>query len=490
MKVCIATEGGKNIGLGHITRCTSIYQAFEEIGIQPEIIVNGDKIVHDLLRDKNCKVFDWLDDHEKLFAVLRDADIAFVDSHLADYNVYEKISNIVETTAFFDDDMRIKYPKGFVINGAIFAEQMSYPKREDVTYLLGVQYTPLRREFWDVPEKSIHENLEVVMIVFGGADIRNLTPKMLGMLQDAYPELLKKVVVGKGFRNTTEIEKLKGDNTELIYYPDAAGMKKVMLESDVAISAGGQTLYELARVGVPTIAVCAADNQSTNIHGWQESGFAEYAGDGADENLTASINRKIELLKDNNTRRCKSKIGRKIINGAGSSRIVKEVLCDVYKGWLVLRKATEADAEGLLNLANEDIVRRDSFSHGKIKWADHIQWLNEKLDDNNCLFLIVDCSDKFAGQVRFDVISAKEEAIISIGLEKSIRGLGLSPLVINESIEKLMKVYKDLHLVRAYVKDGNITSTRAFERANFKFSKSTIVNGCKAMVYERVVSDG
>ena len=31
-KVIILTEGGKKVGFGHITRCISLYQAFEEKG--------------------------------------------------------------------------------------------------------------------------------------------------------------------------------------------------------------------------------------------------------------------------------------------------------------------------------------------------------------------------------------------------------------------------------------------------------------------------
>ena len=41
MKVFIITEGGKNIGFGHITRCLSLYQAFEEKGILPKFIINN-----------------------------------------------------------------------------------------------------------------------------------------------------------------------------------------------------------------------------------------------------------------------------------------------------------------------------------------------------------------------------------------------------------------------------------------------------------------
>ena len=58
-RVTIITEAGRNIGFGHVTRCTSIYQAFEEIGILPEMIINGDETVQDLLAGKKYKVFNF-----------------------------------------------------------------------------------------------------------------------------------------------------------------------------------------------------------------------------------------------------------------------------------------------------------------------------------------------------------------------------------------------------------------------------------------------
>ena len=72
-----------------------------------------------------------------LFVTVENADIIFVDLYTADYNLYEKISNMVKTAIYFDDVIRANYPRGFVLNGAILAEQMLYPKRKEVTYLLG-----------------------------------------------------------------------------------------------------------------------------------------------------------------------------------------------------------------------------------------------------------------------------------------------------------------------------------------------------------------
>jgi UDP-2,4-diacetamido-2,4,6-trideoxy-beta-L-altropyranose hydrolase len=328
MNVFMVTEGGKNIGLGHITRCISIYQAFEEVGIQSQLIVNGDETVRDFVKENNCKVFDWLNDREMLFAVLRDADIVFVDSYLADYDLYEKISDIAGTGVYFDDNIRMNYPKGFVVNGAILAERMPYPERNGVEYLLGAQYAPLRRDFWDVPEKPIRNNLETAVITFGGADVCNLTPKILKLLVDAYPQLNKKVVIGKGFRNISEIEAVKDRNTELIYYPDAAGVRKVMLESDIAISASGQTLYELARIGVPTIGICAAENQLRNIKEWAETGFLKYIGRKNLGNLGRELEDALKYLTNKRVRMDIAATGRRIVDGRGCKRIVNKIRSD------------------------------------------------------------------------------------------------------------------------------------------------------------------
>ena len=105
------------------------------------------------------------------------------------------------------------------------------------------------------------------MVTFGGDDAKNMTPKILAFLNDEYPNLIKNVIIGRAFQNIDDIKKYTDKNTNLIYYPDAEKMKEIMFESDIAISACGQTLNELASVGVPTIGVCTAGNQLGNVKG-------------------------------------------------------------------------------------------------------------------------------------------------------------------------------------------------------------------------------
>ena len=314
------------MGFGHITRCSSIYQAFNEIGIIPQFIVNGDEAVQYLLENVDHEMYDWLNDQEKLAADLNDADIVFVDSYHADCNLYKEISSQVRTAVYLDDNMRLEYPKGFVLNGAISAEQLPYPENKDIDYLLGVQFAPLRKDFWDTADKQVRDEIEVIMVTFGGTDIHNLTPKVLKMLIDTYPELLKKVIIGNCFQNIAEIEKLKDNNTDLIFHPGANKMKSVMLESDIAISACGQTLYELARVGIPTIGICVAENQLQNIEGWRKSGFLEYVGKHSDENLQERIPEAINKLMPYKERYMRGERGRMCVDGSGSAKVVGRIL--------------------------------------------------------------------------------------------------------------------------------------------------------------------
>ena len=239
---------------------------------------------------------------------------------------YKTLSDLSRIPVYIDDTKRLDYPKGVVVNGTIYAEELNYPKKHDITYLLGSKYIPIRKEFWNIPDKAINESLQTIMITFGGDDARNMTPRIITMLNGNYPELNKKVIIGKAFTNTEQIQAFKDKTTEFIYYPDAEGMKKVMLESDIAISAAGQTLYELARLGVPTIAVAVADNQINNVRGWQKAGFIEYAGWWEDMLILENMKTSLEKLTNNNLRLDKYHIGKMFVDGKGAIRIIDEIM--------------------------------------------------------------------------------------------------------------------------------------------------------------------
>jgi len=321
MEVLILTEGGKNTGFGHITRCFSFYQAFREKGLAPELIINGKNITPDLLKGAKFRIFDWLDHREQIFTSIDRTKIVIIDSFTADISFYENVSNLTQKAVYIDDNNRLDYPEGIVVNGSVFADKFGYVKKSNIFYLLGTKYMVLRKEYWQVPRKTIKKDIGSFLVTFGGEDRMNATAKVVKLLKKEYPELTKNIIVGKWFSKIKEIKSLGDKKTNLIYNPDAGKMKKIALESDIAISAGGQTLYELARVGLPVIGIRAADNQSNNINGWGRAGFLERGPECNDKYFSAKLKKAICKILPYEERLKRSKIGRSLVDGKGAYRV-------------------------------------------------------------------------------------------------------------------------------------------------------------------------
>jgi len=187
----------------------------------------------------------------------------------------------------------------------------------------------LTKAFWYAPEKIISKKVKNILITFGGSDLKEMTPRVLKFLSEEYKEMNKFVIIGKAFEHINIIKKYLDKNTKLFFHPNGETIKNIMLDSDIAISAGGQTLFELARIGVPTIAVTVANNQKLNIKSLLDIDFIEYVGNWNDRNFYFKLNQTIKKLKNFHLRKRKNIIGRKLIDGYGSVRVANFVLGSV-----------------------------------------------------------------------------------------------------------------------------------------------------------------
>ena len=485
MKIRIFTEGSKKIGFGHITRCMSIYQAFQEKGLDTELIVNGDRSIEKVMEGTDYKLINWLQT-DKLHSIIQDADIIVVDSYLAKLELYEIISK-ESLGVYIDDNNRINYPIGIVVNGSINAEKLQYPEKNGIKYLLGCRYMPLRMEFWSVVPKKIKRKIQSIMITCGGEDIRNMTPMILKTLEKEFPELKKNIIIGRGFNNIKEIKKLKSENVNLILYPDAEGMKETMLQSDLAISAGGQTLYELARLGTPTLGVVVSSNQLHNVKNWEEKGFCKYLGLWNNDNINKKVVKEIKGVKDYDLRKQMSETGKSVVDGLGALRIVKKSLNEYYlKNGFNLRKAEIHDMVNIHKLSNDLEIRKNSFKTAMISFPDHTKWFKNKLKDENSLFLICESNNKLAAQIRFEI--KDDTATISISISEEFRGVGMGYFLMNPAL-KILKKFSKIKFVKAYIKKTNIISSKFFEKSGFKLTKSVLIDGNEAFEYVYILSD-
>lgn len=326
VNIAILTEGSQKIGLGHITRCISLYQAFWSKGISPKLIVNGDKSFESLMSGLNYETLDWTADDFELRQLLENSDVAIVDSYRAAHDFYKTVSEIVRIPVYIDDYKRLDYPRGIVINVALNASDLDYPQKEGIRYLLGRQYVLLRKELWDVPIREERDQVESFLITFGGIDFGDMTIRTLGLLRENWPDSIKNVIVGPAFQNIEDIKMAADKGTRLFFSPLERKVKDIMIGSDIAISAAGQTLYELARIGVPTVAVTVAENQTNNVKAWLKTECILHAGWSTDPNILERIGENIHLLKLLQERQKISINAKALIDGLGAMRVAEEII--------------------------------------------------------------------------------------------------------------------------------------------------------------------
>lgn len=473
MNALILTEGGKDKGFGHIARCSSIYNAFEQFNVSPKFFIDGDESVKSILDGIDYEIVDWLND----LSVISESDIVVVDSYLANMEIYKNISKKTNLTVYIDDNNRLDYPKGIVVNGTLDVSNMNYIKREGIKYLLGNEFIPLRKDFWNIPKIKINDSINNILITMGGNDLRNLTPEILDLLNNNFPNINKKIIIADSFDNISEIEKLKNDSVELFYAPNSSEIMEIMSSVDLAISASGQTLYELACIGVPTIAIGIIDNQKNNIKNWIKQGFIEYAGCWNDKNLLNNILKKIEYLDDKNIRFDKRLLGVQAVNGRGSINIVKSILNEFYRNNSKFREATIDDCLKIFEIANDDDVRESSFNSDKIRLDDHKNWFKNILNEDTVQFYVLEYGDDLIGQLRLEF--DEDYPVVSISLNKKYRGLGLSKVLLSKGIKLI-----DGKII-AYIKKDNVRSISFFKSMGFEKDSEVVIKDCQAFKFIR-----
>lgn len=147
-----------------------------------------------------------------------------------------------------------------------------------------------------------------------------------------------------------------------------------------------------------------------------------------------------------------------------------------------IRKVKNTDVEEVFNLSNQDYVRKYSINKDKIKWEEHVCWFNNVLQDINSVFYVVtDISERFLGQIRYNI--KNDEATVSISLSRSISGKGLARHLLTESIASLFNERKEITEIIAYVAENNMVSIKLFENAGFSLYENR--NGLMKYIYSR-----
>lgn len=336
MRVLLRVDAGAEFGLGHFTRSLALAQALRQSHAACTFLTTPKAQAR--VEQAGCD-FVSLDavapgsqaDLEKTCATAREKQCAVVvvDSYRigADFLAGLRAANLY--VVMIDDLAAFPFPCHMVVNGSIYADAKKYiSAKGDTQFLLGAEYILLREEFWNVAPPLLKQRVQNILLLLGGSDALNLMPRLIQELDPLKGDFQITAVMGPFFENRNEVEHAAANaqrRVELAVNPTE--QRKLILNADLAISAGGQTIHELLVCGCPTLALAIAENQVPNVHGWAERGAVRaVAGTGRDISFEDISCQTQDLLESYEMRSSLRANGRRWIDGLGARRVAEAIL--------------------------------------------------------------------------------------------------------------------------------------------------------------------
>lgn len=338
LRIGIRADVNEIVATGHVMRCLAIAEELKNLG-QNLLFISANDFPRPLIEQKGFEFVslqsDW--EHmekeiEQLRAVVDKYHIGLmlVDSYYVTKAYFEKIHSF--TKAMYIDDLgKEVYDVDFAVCYANYYKDLELEDRypASVKLFLGTRYTPLRKEFSNLPLKKISSEIKEVLVLSGGTDpydfLWNFSQKLI---ESSLFETLEtiRIICGKYYDKYEELTEKFAVIPKLHFHKAVKDIEKYMISADVAVTAAGVTTYELCAAGVPAITYTIADNQLGNAKSFQKDRIMEYAGDLRCDPVMERIIRLLdEKYRDFSYRNRVSKAMRQRVDGRGAERIAKNI---------------------------------------------------------------------------------------------------------------------------------------------------------------------
>ncbi|HCI03565.1 TPA: UDP-2,4-diacetamido-2,4,6-trideoxy-beta-L-altropyranose hydrolase [Candidatus Peribacteria bacterium] len=324
-------DASTSIGTGHVMRCLALAQAAQDEGHSTTFLMNG---LTDRVKENNCEVVELKSERGSFSDAKETSDLAkklnakcIVDGYaFADEYQYALKQSGARFMLIDDYGQATSYSADMILNQNSYAESLRdiYEKRSSGSeLLLGSKYTMLRREFRDIdPNPSVPIKAKSILVTLGGGDPDNVTLRVVKLLSQI-EDIEATIVVGGMNLHLNDIKVSAKDMNVLT---DVHDMPSLISEAELAITAGGSTTYEMAYMGVPTVAITIANNQQPVVADLGERGVVESIGrpdEWSDDDLLTIVR---GLINNQSKRKEMSDNGRMLIDGKGAERVLEKLL--------------------------------------------------------------------------------------------------------------------------------------------------------------------
>ena len=295
MKVVIRTDASLVIGTGHVMRCLTLADALRRRRADISFVCRehpgnligliegkGYSVVHlrqleleyipmleDVAQATWLGVPWWCDAVDTITALGEKLPHWLIIDHYAiDLRWEEKLRPHVGKIMVIDDTADRSHDCDLLLDQNLY--QSMETRYDDLVpgtckKLLGPAHALLRPEF-TVARRNLRKRdgqVRRILVFFGGVDPTNETKKALEALAGISERHFEvDTVVGNENLHKAQIQNLCATYDGFRYYCQVENMAELMTAADLAIGGGGATTWERCFLGLPTITIVLAENQS------------------------------------------------------------------------------------------------------------------------------------------------------------------------------------------------------------------------------------
>jgi len=318
MKIIIFADGNNKIGMGHVYRSLILGKKLQKNGHKITYLTKEKFTKKMISKTSHCRLYQKLTEPKtKLFLKKLSPDVAILDK-LSETKT--NLTNIRKLCPIFTIDYTGKNKN--LIN---FGVNILYPDSGlDVNSYSGINYAILNKKFEKIKKIRISKHVNSILILQGGADTHCFIPKILKSVSNLEEHVQINVVLGPSFQCWKKLDKIikQMKNPPKIYH-DVKNISLLMRKSDLAITAAGNTLLELAHLGVPSLIICAEKFELETANLLQRQGFGKNLGFGKNIKSAKIFSELIDIVNNYQLRKNMNIIGPKLVDGKGTSRIIK-----------------------------------------------------------------------------------------------------------------------------------------------------------------------
>lgn len=331
-RLVIRADGDARIGMGHVMRCLALAQSWIAAGglvrlacttLPPAIAERYHDEGAEVVLHERWPPEDLIDDAAAIVAdgmEIADADLEAVAAAGVPLAVIDDMSH------------RARYPGTLVVNQNPHADEAHYAGKTTARLCLGPSWALLRREFREeTPARHVETDATLrLLILMGGADPNGYSTLALDAVAHAVemlpgePEIV--MVVGAANPAIDALADFAAQlHVRVEVRRDVRDMARLLSSVDLAVSAAGSTVLEMAALGVPMIIGATNESEIGPAEALARQGAAIDVGPWADVALEPLAETVATIATDWDRRRDLAARARVLVDGHGADRVAAAI---------------------------------------------------------------------------------------------------------------------------------------------------------------------